>query len=67
MSNKELINLHSIMSATISSVISSASALSKVIALETFTKHKNLVLGTPGLATSCHVTTDNAQTLWIYE
>ena len=55
------------MSTIISPVISSASALSKVIALEVFTKHKNLVLETPGLATGSHNTTDNAQTIWIHK
>ncbi len=59
-SNTELINLHSIMFAAISPIVSSASALSKVIALKAFTKHKNLVLGIPGLAISSHVTIYNA-------
>ena len=48
------------MFTVISPVTSSASALSKVITPEAFTKHKNLMLGTPGLATDSHVTIDNA-------
>ena len=56
MLNTELINLHSIMSAAISPVISSASTLSKVIALKAFTEYKNLVLETPDLAKGSHVT-----------
>ena len=67
MSNTELINPYSMMSATISSVTFFAFALSKVIVPETFTEHKNLVLGTLGLATSSHVITDNAQIIWIYK
>ncbi len=55
------------MSAAISPVTSSASALSKVIAPTAFTEYKNLVLGTPGLATSSHVSTNNATTIWIYD
>ena len=55
------------MTATISPVTSSASALSKVIAPEAFTEHKNLVLRTLGLAIDSHVITNNAQTIWIYE
>ncbi len=55
------------MFATISPVISSASALSKVIAPEAFMKHKNLMLGTSGLATGSYVTTDNPTTIWIYD
>ena len=66
MSNTELINLHSMMSAAISLVTSFASALSKVIASKAFTKHKNLELETPGLAIDSHITTDNAQIIWIY-
>ena len=67
MSNTELINLHSMMFATISPVTSSAFALSKVIAPEAFTEHMNLVLGTSGLATSNYITIDNAQTIWIHK
>ena len=63
----ELINLHSMMSAAISPVTSSTSVLFKVIASEAFTKHKNLVLETANLATGSHLTTDNAQTIWIYD
>ncbi len=55
------------MFAAISPVTSSASALSKVITPEAFTEHKNLVLGTPGLATDSHVTTNNAITIWIHD
>ncbi len=54
------------ISAAMSPVTSSASALSKVIAPEAFTEYKNLVLGTPGLAIGSHVTTDNATTIWIH-
>ena len=60
MSSMELINLHSMMFAAISSVTFFVFALSKVIALEAFTEQKNLVLRTFGLATGSHVTTDNA-------
>ncbi len=67
MSSTELINLHRMMSTAISPVTSSALALSKVIAPEAFTEHKNLVLGTPGLATGSYVTTNNAQTIWIHD
>ena len=48
------------MSAAISPVTLSASALSKVIAPKAFTKYKNLVLKTPGLAIGSYITTDNA-------
>ncbi len=51
------------MSIAISPVTSSAPTLSKVIAPKAFTKHKNLVLGTPGLAIGSHVITDNATTI----
>ena len=67
MSSTELINLHSIISTAISPIISSASILSKLIALKAFTEYKNLVLKTLGLAIGSHVTIDNAQTIWIYE
>ncbi len=30
-------------------------------------EHKNLVLGTPGLAKDSHVTTNNATTIWIHD
>ena len=63
MLSTELINLHSIMFAAISLVVSSASALSKMIALKAFTKHKNLVLEILSLATGSHIITDNAQTI----
>lgn len=55
------------MSAATSPVTSPAFGLSKVIAPGAFTEHKNLVLGTPGLATGSHVTTDNALTIWIHQ
>ena len=55
------------MFATISSVISSASALSKVITLESFTEYKNLVLGTPDLATGTYITTDYIQIIQIHK
>ena len=48
------------MFATISPVNSSASVLSKVITPKAFTQYKNLVLGTPGLTTGSHVTTNKA-------
>ena len=67
MSSTNLINLHSMISAAILPVISSTSALSKVIASKAFTKHKNLMLKTFGLATGSHVITNNAQTIEIYE
>lgn len=67
MSSTELINLYSIISATISPVIFSISTLSKVIALRIFTKHKNLLLTTSDLATNSHITTNNAQTIWIHD
>ena len=60
MSTTELVNLHSMMSDAILPVTHFPSALSKIIALEAFTVFKNQVLGTPDLATSSHVTTDNA-------
>ena len=63
MLSMELINLYSIISAAISLVISFASALSKVIAPKTFIQHKNLMLGTSGLARYIFITTDNAQTI----
>ena len=63
MLNIELINLYSIISAIISSTISSASILSKIITLKTFIKHKNLMLETPGLAINSHIATDNTQTI----
>ena len=67
MLSTELINLHSMMSIAISSITSTASALSKVIASEAFTEHKNHILGTPSLTTGSHITTDNTQTIWIHE
>ena len=67
MSSMELINLYSIISAAISPVTSFASALSKVIVLETFIEYKNLMLGTPGPATGSHVTTGNPPIIWIHE
>ena len=72
MFSTELINLHSNMSApandsAMSSVISPtstpAAVVSMLFALRAFIKHKNLVLGIPGLATSSHVTTDSALTI----
>ncbi len=48
---------------TISFVTSFAFVLSKVITQEAFTKYKNLVLGTSGLATGSHITTNNTQTI----
>ena len=67
MSSTELINLYNMMSTAISPITSSVSALSKVIALEAFTEHKNLVLETPGLATSNYITIDNTQAIRIHE
>ncbi len=32
-----------------------------------FTEYQDLVLGTPGLATGSHVTTDHAKTIWVHE
>lgn len=58
-----IINLLRIIFATITS---SASSLSRVIALDVFTKYRNLMLETPGLATDSYVTTNNALTIWIY-
>ena len=51
------------ISITISFVISSVFALSRLIALETFIKHKYLILRTLGLATDSHIITDNIQTI----
>ena len=51
------------MSAIILPITFSTSTLSKMIAPEAFTKYKNCVLGTPGLATGSHITNDNAQTI----
>ena len=61
MLSTELINLHNMMFATISPVTFFASTLSKMITLEAFTKHKNLVLETPSLVTGSHIITDNVQ------
>ena len=55
------------MSNVISPVTHSPSVLSKVIASEVFTKHRDLVLETPALATDSHVITVNAQTIWIHD
>ncbi len=38
-----------------------------IIAPAALTEHRDLVLGTPGLATVSHVTTDHAETIWIHE
>ena len=51
------------MFATISPITFSASALSKVIASEVFTKYKTFVLGNSGLAIGSYVTTNNTQTI----
>ena len=67
MLSTKLINLHSIMFTIISLVISSTSILSKVITPKAFMKYKNPMLGTLSLAISSHVTTDNAQTIWIHK
>ncbi len=43
-------------------------AISKlIVAPSAFTEHRDLVLGTPGLATSSHITTDHAKTIWVHE
>ncbi len=43
-------------------------AISKLMVAPTaFTEHRDLVLGTPGLATGSHVTTDHAETIWVHE
>lgn len=63
----ELINLHSKMSAAILAATSSASLLSKMITLKAFTKYKNLVTGTLGLATDSYITTDNSQTIRFHD
>lgn len=55
------------MFATILSVISPASVLSKVIAPKAFTEHKNLMLRSPDLAIGSHITTNNIFTIWIHE
>ena len=55
------------MSTTILPIIFSVFVLSKVIILEAFTEHRNLVLNTPSLTTGSHVTTSNAQIIWIYK
>lgn len=55
------------MSAAILPITPSASVLFKVIALEAFMEHKNLMLGTSGLAISSHVTTDNTQIISIHD
>ena len=47
------------MSATRLLITSFVSALFKVITLESFTKYKNLVLETLGLAISNYITTNN--------
>lgn len=62
----ELINLYNIISITISAVISLTSDLSKVITLGVFIKYKILILRTPDLAISSHVTINNTVIIWIY-
>ena len=54
------------MSTIISLIISSTSILSKIITLEAFIKYKNLVLEISGLVIVSHITTNNAQIIWIY-
>ena len=48
-------------------VTSSAFTLSKMIALKAFIENKNLILGTPSLATGCQVIIDNAQIMRIHK
>ncbi len=60
------------MSASTTSPVTSPAAPSKslskvIVAPAAFTEHRNLVLGTPGLATSSHVTTDSAISIWVHE
>lgn len=63
MFNMKLINIYNIMFATISPITFSVFVLSKVIVSKIFTKYKNLILETPGLAINCHIITDNASTI----
>lgn len=52
----------------ISPIISFVFALSELIALKVFIKYKNLMLvRIPDLVTSSHITTNNAQTIWIHK
>lgn len=76
MLSTELINLHSNMSAPANHSAMSpvtppaappAAVVSTLFAPAAFIEHKNLVLGTPGLATGSHVTTDSALTIWIHD
>lgn len=71
MLSTELINLYSNMSAlanlsAMSPVIPPAPVLSTLLAPAAFNKHKNLVLGTPGLATRSHVTNNSPFSIWIH-
>lgn len=59
MSSIKLIDLHSMISAAISSITSSVSTLLKIIAQQAFTKYKNLVLGTPSPAIGSYITINN--------
>lgn len=48
---------------TISTITSSMFILSKVITIETFAKHKNIVLGISSLTINNHITTNNVTTI----
>ena len=72
MLSTKLINLHSNMSAPANhsvmspvtlSAASPATVVSTLFATTAFIKHKNLVLGTPGLAIGSYITTDSAFTI----
>ena len=76
MLSTELINLYSNMSApanysAMSSVTPpaapSAAVVSTLFVPAAFIEYKNLVLGTTGLATGSHVTTNSALTIWIHD
>lgn len=63
MLNIRLINLYSMIFNTISFIKFPASILSKLIVVEVFIKHKNIMLVILGLAIDNHITTNNVTTI----